>query len=519
MKKIKFLFIAFTGVLIINSCAEKDLNLKNPNIDPNSASLELIVTKESQVAGMVLPIYNNIRAVSMYGRLIPYMMDNMAQENGKNPQEEADKVTYAAFSFTPSTTDISNYWTACYGGIRKCNFVIENTELIRNIADPSFSISRKNRYIGEARFMRALYYFLLVNRFGGIPIVTKSPKSLDDVKGRATKDEVYALIIDDLRFAESVLLDKSGEANGIPNKGAAQGLLGKVLLYKKDYAGSLATFNKMSGYSLTADYYDNFKEETEYGSESVFEIDYDLSRGTGNKWGDNVSADATATGNNTFRGQDYGHLDWFNVWPSDDLANSFESGDKRIAGTIYNYGDKYLNDTETVQKYRPVLKRGKPVLNPDGTPKTTDDFSGLAPRAWKKYQNYYKQPSENQESGINMKYMRYADVLLMKAECENEIGSQATAIGYINQVRARAGVPALPTSLSKSDVFSKIIKERKVELAGEQVRFDDIMRWGNAETELKGSAFKKGKNELWPIPADEFNNNFKLTAADQNPGY
>jgi starch-binding outer membrane protein, SusD/RagB family len=493
MKKIKFILIAFVGIVLINSCAESDFDLKNPNIDPAPSFAELIKT-ESDVAGLVAKCYTNTRSVALYGRLIPYMLDNMAQENGSNPQEEADKITFAKFSFSAGNGQISEYWTSCYAGIKKCNLIISNEDVIRAVP---ISSDRQNRYLGEARFMRGMYYFMLVNRFGGVPLYVAQAKSIDDVKGRASRAEVFSLIVGDFSYAASVLGDKSVEAKGRANKGSAQAMLGKALLYQKDYAGALVAFNKVTGYSLTTEYYDNFVEEKEYGSESIFEIDYDISRGSGNKWGNNVDGDGAGVANITFRGQDYGHLDWFNVWPSDNLANEFEAGDKRVAGTIYNVGDKYLNDTKIVK---------------------LTDFGGLAPRAWKKYQNYYKQASENQESGINMKVVRYADVLLMKAECENEVGSQAAAVGYINEVRARAGVSALSTSLSKADVFKAIVKERKVELAGEQSRFDDVVRWRNADTEFAGSAFQV-KNYLWPIPSNEFSTNNKLTPADQNPGY
>jgi starch-binding outer membrane protein, SusD/RagB family len=494
MKKIKFILFACLGIVLINSCAESDFDLKNPNVPPAPSFAELMKT-ESDVAGVVAKCYTATRTVALYGRLIPYMLDNMAQENFGNPQQEPDKITFANFTFGAGNAQISDYWTSCYVGIRRCNLIISNESAIRGVS--SISPERQSRYLGEARFMRGLYYFMLVNRFGGVPLYDGQVNSIEGVKGRASRAEVFSLIVGDFSYAASVLGDKSVEAKGRATKGAAQAMLGKALLYQKDYAGALAAFNKVTGYSLTADFYDNFKEETEFGSESIFEIDYDISRGSGNKWGSNVDGDGAGIANITFRGQDYGVLDWYNCWPSDNLAAEYEAGDKRVGGTIYNVGDTYLNGTKTFK---------------------ATDFCCSAPRAWKKYQNYYKQASENQESGINMKVVRYADVLLMQAECENEVGSQATAVGYINQVRARAGLSALSTSLSKDEVFKAIIKERKVELAGEQSRFDDVVRWRNAATELAGSAFQQ-KFYLWPIPTKEFDTNLKLTPADQNPGY
>lgn len=258
----------------------------------------------------------------------------------------------------------------------------------------------------------------------------------------------------------------------------------------------------MSGYDLEADYFDNFKEETEHGIESVFEIEYDLGLGTGDKWGGPV----VGQGQNhaTFRGQDYGVLDWFNVYPSDDLVAEYEPGDNRFAANFYVPGDTY-NNGNSVMQVTDFAENG-------GSTRSV---------AWKKYQNYYKQTSEKQESGINVKVIRYSDVLLMMAECENEVGTQADAIALINRVRERAGFGpnSLPSTLSKSQVFDAIVHERKVELPGEQVRFDDLLRWGMAGTFLAGTNFQVGKHELWPIPDREIATNANIGPEDQNPGY
>jgi len=482
----------FAGIFIINSCDNKDLELLNPN----QLLPETYFSNEEQVQSSVNAVYANLQTISLYGRLMYYMMDNMSQEQSGNQQEEADKRTYREFSFDSSNGQILDYWTSCFLGITKANFVIANTEVINSIPENVLSQSRKNKFIGEARFLRAYYYFLLVNRFGGVPVyetLTESPVG----KARGTREEVYNLIVSDLKFASENLLDKSQEQRGRATKGAALAFLGKVLLYQKQYGPALEAFNKISGYSLESNYYNNFMEETEHGVESIFEIEYNLALGTGNKWDSNTSGEGLNEA--TFRGQDYGNLNWFNVYPSDDLLNEFEPNDKRLSGNFYFVGDKYNNGNSTM---------------------VTSNFNAggiIRKAAWKKYQNYYKQTSENEESGINMKIIRYSDVLLMKAECENEMSSQTAAINYINSVRDRAGLAALPSNLSKNNVFTAIIHERKVELAGEQIRFDDILRWGLTDTELNGSNFIKGKHELWPIPDNEFSTNPLF--GNQNPGY
>ena len=277
-------------------------------------------------------------------------------------------------------------------------------------------------------------------------------------------------------------------------------ILGKVLLFQKDYSGAMGQFSSIYGeYTLEEDFFDNFKLEEEHGKESIFEIEFDAALGAGAMWNSTVSG--AGPNEVTFRGQEYGFLNWFNVYPSDDLLDEYEAGDKRYAGTFYSVGDTYALDTETV------------------TAENLTSGSGQKRAGWKKYQNYYRDKSEVPESSINFKYIRYADVLLMMAECANETSGPGDAIGYINEVRSRAGLPALAAGLSKDEVFNAIVHERKVELAGEQSRFNDIMRWGNASTELSGTNFQAGKNELLPIPDREISSNEAIGPDDQNPGF
>ncbi|MRX65867.1 RagB/SusD family nutrient uptake outer membrane protein [Maribacter luteus] len=496
MSKYKLLVVLLMGVFLVDSCSENDLELSNPN----QLSPDTFFSNESQVQSAVNAAYANLQPFGLYGRLMFYMMDNMSHENAGNSQQEGDKVTFADFTFDSSNNQIFDYWDGCYRGINKANFVIANSDRINEISEGALSTVRKQKFIGEARFLRAYYYWLLVNRFGGVPIRTGGADDLAEGSPRSTKAEVINLIIEDLTYASENLLSKSNEDNGRATKGAAQAFLGKVLLYEEEYALALDAFQAMSGYDLETDYYDNFKEETEHGIESIFEVEYDIALGTDAKWDSSVSG--SGPNHATFRGQDYGVLNWFNVYPSDDLVAEFEPGDNRFQGSFYVPGDTYNNGQNTF---------------------VASDFAenggNVRSVAWKKYQNYYKQTDEASESGINVKIIRYSDVLLMMAECENEVGTQANAIGYINRVRARAGLANLPLTLSKAQVFDAIVHERKVELNGEQVRFDDMIRWGIVASELADTNFQSGKHELWPIPDREISSNANLSAADQNPGY
>lgn len=485
----------FTLAVIINACSERDLELVNPN----GLSPETFFKTEAQVQSAVNAAYANLQTRGLYSRHMFFSQDNMAHENGGNPQLEADKRQYLDFSFDSSHGPIADYWESCFRGINKANFVLGNEEAINAIDEVVLSQAGKQKFLGEAKFLRALYNFLLVTRYGNVPLITEIPTTTEGV-GKSSSDEVYALIISDLQAASTSLLDKASTDSGRATKGAASALLGKVYLFRGEYDSALAEFNKLSGYSLEPNYFDNFQEETEHGAESIFEIEYDDDLGAGAKWNSSV----TGAGPNevTFRGQEYGFNDWFNVFPSDDLLDEFEVGDTRYADSFYSVGDTFAGGTVTI---------------------TAGDLTAGEERraGWKKYQNYYKDTNEDTESGINFKYLRYADVLLMMAEAESlrSGGDQDVAAGYIDQVRLRSGLATIGTGLTPAQVFDAIVHERKVELAGEQVRFNDIIRWGLTATELAGTNFQTGKNELWPIPDREISSNENVTAADQNPGY
>ena len=170
----------------------------------------------------------------------------------------------------------------------------------------------------------------------------------------------------------------------------------------------------------------------------------------------------------TFRGQEYGPNAWRNVIPSVSLLDEYEKtangdpkDDPRYTESFYFIGDTYFNNTRTIT-----------------------DMQGNNPKiSWKKYQRIYKAADEEQRSGINMRIMRYTEVLLNLAECENALGNDAEAIDLMNEVRSRPGIemPPYPTAKypanTPAEVFRAIVHERRVELAGEQVRNRDLLRW------------------------------------------
>lgn len=524
MKIIKYLSLVFvSGVLVLsNSCDSKKLDLTNPNqLQP-----ETYFKTENQVKSAINAVYGSMQTTAMYNRHMWFGNDNMSHENAGNPQLEADKRQYLNFDFDYTHGAIGDYWESCYRGINKANFVINNKEIINKIPEVQLSAARKAKYDGEAKFLRASYYFWLVTKFGDCPLMLDVPADKQGIE-RSPAADIWAQIEKDLTDATGELLDKADEELGRATKGAAWALLGKARLFQKNYAGALTAFNNVTGYSLEANYSNNFLEETEHGPESIFEVEFNVAAGNSARWNSGVS-DA-GLNESCFRGQEYGCMDWYNVFPSVNLTSEFETGDPRYGFCFYVNGEKYNNGANTIAIV--------PLAQSDGS---------TYPRiGWKKYQNYYKYASEStvspgQASGINMRIIRYADVLLMRAECKANNSDLPGAIADMNLVRARpsvnmplygsAAMNATYPVATLAQFMVALEHERKVELCGEQVRFPDLVRWGRltpfmnqliagAQLPIKEKAdmkFDPTKNQLWPIPQREMQSNAKMT---QNPGY
>lgn len=547
MNILKKLFVPalFFSALVLNiSCDADKLELANPN----ELAPETYFANEAQVRAAVNASYGQMQTHGMYNRFMWYSNDNMSHENTCNPQQEADKRQLLDYTHDASHGLNYAYWASCYRGIYKANFVINNEEKIDAIE--ALSDVMRDKYIGEAKFMRALYYFWLVTKYGDVPLYLAVP---EDGQGlaRSPKADVWAQIETDLLDAAAKCRTKAEEETGRATKGAAWALLGKARLYQGKYADALTALNNVTGYSLEPKYFDNFTEENENGVESIFEVQFSVQAGTSGAWGANNS-DNVGKNEATFRGQEYGCFNWFNVYPSKDLWDEFETDaggkynngakiDPRRGYCIIAPGDLYAAGTKVA-----VIAPDTAWINPDNHALGWNEI--VPRRGWNKYQNYYKWDSEGKDeanmSGINMKVIRYADVILMKAECEAKRpgGSLTDAVDLLNEVRGRGDVDMPLYGSTEMDAifpvgdidgFMEALEhERKIELCGEQVRFPDLVRWGRLATFIleevystkplahqAALVFKANKNELLPIPQLEIDANPNLTNLDQNPGY
>jgi hypothetical protein len=482
-------------LLAVGAC-QKDFLDRKPLGD---ASADTFFENEDQAVYAVNAIYNQFRQWDCIS--LPYLgvTDIISDDadKGSTPTDAPYLLEMDNFTFDATNISFSSVWRGYYNAIARANLAI------LRIPDVEMDEVLKKRLLGEAKFLRAYSYFVLVQWFGDLPIIT-APLGGDEYynQERKSKEAVYAQIESDLLAAIDALPEKSGYAAadlGRASKGAAKGLLAKLYMLRKDYPKAELYCQEIIGstqYSLLTKYSDNFLPVGENGRESVFEFNAAALDPI-----DGVTGPG-ATPYNMIQGvRGIPNLGWGFNRPSDNLVSAFENGDPRREATVIYVGE---------------------VL-PDGSTQVQDNPEIIGERYNQKA--WVPAHSGLQDNGPgNIRVLRYSDILLLAAEALNENGKPAEALVYLNQVRKRARGTnnfILPdvTTTNQSELREKIYKERRVELALEQHRWFDLLRWGRAGSVMQalGKTFVGGKHELMPIPQTEID----LTSEKikQNPMY
>ncbi|RIV17584.1 RagB/SusD family nutrient uptake outer membrane protein [Fibrisoma montanum] len=488
----RFLTTALTGALLLGgqSCSESFLE-RNPQ---GEEIVQDFFQSEDGAIKATNAIYAHLRAwqTHVFAFIAVSSLTSDDAEKGSDPTDAPFMGEFDQFTMTPTNFILNDYWTGQYQGINRCNEVIQRVPEITAI-----NTTLRDRLVGEARFMRAYFYFNLVRTFGGVPRVTNIVQAGDPPQPRASREEIYQLIEQDLNAAIGVLPEKSGYPVadlGRATKGAAKGLLAKVAMYQKRWADVLRLTDEIiasNEYNLNTPYERIFTEAGENSSESLFEVQ-------------NAALPQCGGGSQYAEVQSVrGQLGWgFNV-PSNDLINSaYEPGDPRREATIIFPGETLFDGV--------IINRTTP--NPAYNQKA-----------------YVAQSETRSACGIgdsnkNIRILRYADVMLMNAEAANELGNGAQAAQRLNAVRARArgsrtGVLPDVAFTDQAQMRPVIWRERRVELAMEHDRFWDLVRQGRAAQVLRavGKNFTPGVNEVMPIPQTQIDASGGVLT--QNPGY
>lgn len=512
----------FTLALITTSCVSDDaLNQLDPN---NDADYKFWKTDQDAVDG-INAVYSSLLTDGSYMRSTPLLLDTKADDARTNSPWGS---MYNVGHFNSNVTDAAIYgwcYETFYQGIFRSNQVL--TE-VPNITFTDAEL--KNRIIGQAHFLRGLYLFHMVNMFKNVPVPTEINKGQTNYYPQKSQEEGWAQVISDFKTAADLLPTTYSNIAGIDagqqgraTKGAALGYLGKAYLFTKDFVNAKATFKQvidLGVYSLVADYRDNFTDTNENNSESLFEVQFSRAAGgVALGWGGIPASDwgKTSARAITYAPRAFG---WTDVQPTFALFDEYHV-EKTAAGAI----DPRLDATIFYNK-----PGGMKLYGQDFATKYAANAADLNDIFCRKYQNSDgNYPDEyDWRSGINERLLRYADILLMYAECLNETGDTQGAYTYIQMVRNRVGLPELSIAkpgLSQADMREQIGHERFLEFPLEGHRFDDIRRWGWLENPTK-LAWLKSRDaefnsyapgrEYFPIPQLDMDNNPGMV---QNPSY
>ncbi|MCH7414116.1 RagB/SusD family nutrient uptake outer membrane protein [Belliella sp. R4-6] len=506
--KIRLLITACLLMVGIVSCDDEKLS----PINPNQLSVETFFVSGPQLVAGVNSAYSALQGLDLYIREYFFLHDMLSDEVASGGgQLEAHRNQLLQGAIDPSNPLIISNWRGWYRVIHRANIVIDNAE---NVTE-EITEALRERVLGEAYFLRGWAYYELGSLWGGVPLMTTMATSIESATPRSTEEETMQQAISDLTMAISKLPNKStyGSADlGRATNAAARAMLAKVHLFRGEFENAkplLEAIINSGEYELIPRYLSNFEEENEHNQESIFEVNMTRDFGDANVW----DGDGSGISFSTFRGQEYSPTAWRNLVPGPGLINAFEmiangaeKDDPRFSYNFYRVGDTYNNGNNTL---------------------TPDAVQGDINRpSWRKYTMIYKQSAENMASGINFRVIRYADVLLMMAEVENELGNTSAALPYLNATRERADVnmPLYPTSQypvgTQTQMRIAIQHERQVELPGEQIRNRDIRRWRRLNLlQNEPVANFRSHHDLLPLPFAEIDNNAALTNADQNPGY
>jgi hypothetical protein len=479
MRTLKYILAGM--MMFILSCSEDFVNLSNPNLLTSGSFWKT----ESDAKLAANALYQALIYDGTYMRFGPWIMDVRADDvlsttPGYYPEDVANYIVDAnniAYSFP---------WEHNYIGVWRANQVLDN------VPDIVMNESLKTRILGEAHFIRGLCYFNLLNLFRNVVLYEHVAQSTDDYYiPQSSPEVVWNLVIQDFTDAVNMLDIKDDTETGRATKGAAAAFLAKSLMINQRFSEAAPVLldiintdqggnQKYGRYELVPNYRDNFTEANENNIESLFELQYDgtipglsVQGFTGDPASDWLKTDGHHKG---IAAQPFG---WGDLAPNPWIYNEFQQ-----EKTIDNKWDPRMEASLLFAHPGDTtyLVYGQPqsVLQTMtfATPDVVADTFKVFIRKWL---------TEDQtielawRSGINRRIMRYDDVLLLYAECQNELNNRAAAAKYVQIIRDRANLKDIEADmavLSQGDMRGRIEHERLLEFCFEGWRYVDELRWG-----------------------------------------
>ncbi|WP_316840500.1 RagB/SusD family nutrient uptake outer membrane protein [Pedobacter gandavensis] len=569
MKKINYIIFAIC-ILAATGCSKSFLD-KNPQAELIVPQLTTQEGVEATLTGAYGLLNGNTNGTwGNYGAApSQWLLGEVTSDNAHKGSENGDQPNMNLLerhSPTSTNDNLENLWNRCFEGIQRCNNTLQILALVQ-ATGKKFPDARANEIIAEARMLRAHYNFLLVRAFKNVPLITEATTepAVDNMK------DIYPAIVDDLKFAVANLTPASPKGQkGRVNQIAAKAYLGKVYLYQKNYLGALPLFDDVIASRPGIEsipYANNFDVNTEDGPEAIFAVQHSV--GTDGSGGDNGNVGDML--NFPYNGSlPISCCGFFQ--PSIDLANSFKVNANGLPYLDGSYIiNPYVSDrgldsagkaNYQVDKSIPFDPRIDYTLGRRGVPfldwgdmagdEWIRDFSNGGPFIAMK--NVIKKkdisgntgPGNTNISGLNVNIIRLADVYLMAAECEIEVGSVPKALILVNRVRDRASkLPPIKIGATDAAAYkvspylsfpdqtyarNAVRFERRLELSLEGHRFYDLVRWGIVKQRLndyfsfEGGFFNylqgivmEDRDAYFPIPQTQIDRSKGILK--QNPGY
>ena len=504
MKQLSKYIFVFLLVATV-SCRDKFLTITPKDVLSN----ENFFQTEADAQSALIGAYAQLQSESTFGNVVDAANLDWTMTGGLYEQDQnTPRVDLEMLNLPPGNFYIRQLYSGLFDGVGRANFVLDGVEKMKNL-DPGV----KSLILGQAKFLRAIYYYKLVNYFGGVSLITTqlTASSKLDIP-RSSADEVWKQIESDLEDAAADLpVSWTGDDVGRATKGAALGFLVKADLWQKKWADAVTNSESIINlgvYDLLPDFRSVFLETNENNKEILFATQYsDVNNGTE---GTNLDVRSAPRGApSEFAGRDA----WSNFVPQTNWIKMFETDpagkikDKRYWGVIIGPGEHHQDMPDFVM----------PLDYPNGYTKTGYIVT-----------KYWQKPAIV-KSGVNAPILRYAEVLLNYAEALNETGRSEDAMAQVNKIRARAGLEAKPVDLPQDQVLDAIFYERTMEFIWEPTgafsdlnrrgRFLDFIREHRADyvkIHVDDKPWLKQTPILLPIPQNAWNVNHSLV---QNPGY
>lgn len=524
----KYIIALAAAPMLLTSCSDSFLNEVNPN---NQTPSTFWVSEENVMKGLSA-VYNPVRRMTWgyyggYEGMLHYQMraDDMYPTRG----EEAGIWETLSFTNTPNTGN--GCWGYLYTGIQLAN------EFLFRAPNVDMDKAKLDQLMGEAYFLRGFWYFRVRTDFNEGVIRTLPQDADPEAHPLSTPEEVLDQAIADLKEAKSRLPKTRPDVEaGRVTKGIATAMLGKAYLWKGDYAAAKTELESVMndyGYDLVADYEENFRDDTEFNQESIWEINFEAFGDAGDAWG-------SSTGDNAFMGNVIGHYfgptlkgdvgtglnqggGWYKMQPSPFLIKQFVAEprpagadtkwDKRLYTTcFFKYSD--YNDVKEDETFFDSFTFDN-IFEQTALPEYDDKYrikSGMSPAypdiegkegrfLMKKFTPWWNKSgctmySNNNARITNFRIMRFAEVLLLHAEVCLETGDNASAMRDINRIRVRAGLPEKQLG-DKSAIMEELRNQKLLEFAGENVRWDDMVRWYDFDQFKQIMQTRKTDTKVW----------------------